>query len=66
MDDFIATITRTQIFAGLSREDLARVAGQLEEVSVKPGEAIIRQGDPGDALYCSGGQRGPAPPPRRL
>jgi hypothetical protein len=32
VDDFIDTITRTSIFAGLSREDLARGAGKLDEV----------------------------------
>src|SRR5215831_15310527 len=51
LDDFIGTITRTQIFAGLAREDLARVAGKLDELSVGAGEPVIRHGDPGDALY---------------
>ena len=51
MDDFIDTITRTSIFSGLSREDLARVAGKLDEVRVAPGTVIIRQTEPGDALY---------------
>jgi di/tricarboxylate transporter/CRP-like cAMP-binding protein len=51
MDEFIETITRTSIFAGLSREDLARVAGKLDEVRVAAGTIIIRQADPGDALY---------------
>ena len=51
VDDFIATITLTRIFAGLSREDLARAAGKLDEVSAGAGKAIFRQGDPGDALY---------------
>ena len=37
VDDFIDTITRTSIFSGLSREDLARVAGKLDEVrDVRP------------------------------
>jgi len=31
VDEFIDTITRTSIFSGLSREDLARVAGKLDE-----------------------------------
>jgi len=34
VDDFIDTIGRTSIFSGLSREDLARVAGKLDEVRV--------------------------------
>jgi anion transporter len=51
VDEFIETITRTSIFAGLSREDLARVAGKLDEVRMAAGTVIFRQGDPGDALY---------------
>jgi anion transporter len=51
VDEFIDTITGTSIFAGLSREDLARVAGKLDEVRVPAGTVIIRQADPGDALY---------------
>ena len=51
MDEFIETITRTSIFAGLAREDLARVAGKLDEVRVAAGTVIFRQADPGDALY---------------
>ena len=51
MDEFIDTITRTSIFAGLAREDLARVAGKLDEIRVAAGTVIIRQADPGDALY---------------
>lgn len=51
MDDFIETITRTSIFSGLSREDLARVAGKLDEIRVAAGTVIIRQAEPGDALY---------------
>ena len=51
MDELIDTITRTSIFSGLSREDLARVAGKLDEVRVAAGTTIIRQGEPGDSLY---------------
>ncbi len=51
MDEFIDTITRTSIFAGLSREDLARVAGKLDEVRVAAGATIIQQAEAGDALY---------------
>jgi CRP-like cAMP-binding protein/di/tricarboxylate transporter len=51
MDQFITTITRTAIFANLAREDLARVAGKVDQVRVAAGGVILRQGDPGDALY---------------
>jgi len=43
VDEFIDTITRTSIFSGPSREDLARVAGKLDEVRVAAGTTIIRQ-----------------------
>jgi hypothetical protein len=36
VDELIDTITRTSIFAGLSREDLARVAGKLVLSSLLP------------------------------
>ena len=51
VDEFIDTITRTSIFSGLSREDLARVAGKLDEVRVAAGTTLIRQGEPSDFLY---------------
>src|SRR5688572_29288238 len=51
MDQFIATITRTTIFANLGREELARVAGKVDQVPVAAATVIIRQGDAGDALY---------------
>jgi CRP-like cAMP-binding protein len=51
VDEFIDTITRTSIFAGLSREDLARVAGKLDEVRVGAGATVIQQAEAGDALY---------------
>jgi len=38
-------------FSGLSREDLARIAGKLEEERFSAGEVIFSQGEIGDALY---------------
>jgi len=38
-------------FSGLSREDLARIAGKLEEEKFSAGEVIFSQGEIGDALY---------------
>ncbi len=37
------------LFSGLSRVDVARLVPQLEEVVA--GEVVMRQGEPGDALY---------------
>lgn len=39
------------LFAGLSRVDLARLMPELEEVLLEPGEVLLRQGAPGDAVY---------------
>jgi hypothetical protein len=42
VDDFIETITRTSIFSGLSREDLARVATPLgQQLGVHPGVVLL-------------------------
>jgi len=54
VDAFIDTITRTSIFSGLPREDLARVAGKLDEITVTAGTTIIHQAEPGDALQALG------------
>jgi anion transporter len=45
------TILGVTIFSGLSREDVAKILGKLEERSFTAGETIIRQGDQGDAFY---------------
>lgn len=39
------------IFSSLSREDIAKVLGKLEEISFGAGETIFLQGDKGDAFY---------------
>jgi len=45
------TIKNIPLFAGLSREDLARVVAKLEEQRYSPGQIIVKQGGEGDALY---------------
>jgi len=45
------TIRSILIFSALSREDVAKVLGKLEEISFPSGEAIVKQGDQGDAFY---------------
>ena len=40
-----------EIFQDLSPEDMAALAGELEIVEVGRSEALVRQGEPADALY---------------
>ena len=39
------------IFSALSREDVAKVLGKMEEISFSAGATIVSQGDHGDAFY---------------
>lgn len=45
------TIREIPIFSGLSRENLAKVIGKMEECSFSAGTIIFSQGDRGDAFY---------------
>ncbi len=45
------TIRSIPIFSGLSREDVAKVLGKMEEISFTAGVTIFSQGDQGDAFY---------------
>jgi hypothetical protein len=47
----IAVLERLPIFAAASRPTLERLAAAAEEVEFQPGETIIREGDPADAIY---------------
>jgi len=51
VDHFADAIRSIPFFSGLSREDLARVAGKLEQRQYSSGEAIVQQGEEGDSLY---------------
>ena len=51
MDSFAETIRNIPFFSGLSRQDLAHLAGKLEEEKFSSGQAIVKQGESGDALY---------------
>jgi anion transporter len=51
VDSFADTIRHIPFFSGLSREDLARIAGKLEEEKFSAAQTIVRQGESGDALY---------------
>jgi anion transporter len=51
MADLADTIQKISIFSSLTREDIAKVLGRLEEVSYRAGTTIIKQGDEGDAFF---------------
>ena len=51
MANLAETITSIPLFSGLSREDIAKVLGRLEEEFFAAGQTIVAQGDKGDAFY---------------
>jgi anion transporter len=51
MEPQAENILSIPIFSALSREDVAKVLGKMEEVSFGPGATIVRQGDIGDAFF---------------
>ncbi|HEY2921255.1 MAG TPA: SLC13 family permease [Candidatus Binatia bacterium] len=51
MEPLADTIRSIPIFSGLSREDIAKVMGKMEEISYAAGATIFSQGDQGDAFY---------------
>ena len=51
MADLADTIRNIPLFAGLSREDVAKIMGHLVEVEFARWDKIFSQGDSGDALY---------------
>ena len=51
MENLAETIRHIPFFSGLAREDLARIAGKLEEIRYSAGQVIVKQGEIGDALF---------------
>ncbi|HEY7142322.1 MAG TPA: SLC13 family permease [Methylomirabilota bacterium] len=49
--DSATALARSPLFSHLGRLDLARLAGELEEMRFAPGQTIVRQGDRPDGLY---------------
>ncbi len=49
--DSATALARTPLFSQLGRLDLARLAGELEELTFAPGQVIVREGDPADGFY---------------
>ena len=44
-------LARVELFAGLNRVTLAKLAARLVPVPLTRGADVFRQGDPGDAFY---------------
>ena len=51
MENLADAIRKVPFFAGLSRENLARIVGKFEEERFFTGQVIVKQGEPGDTLY---------------
>jgi anion transporter len=51
MEGLADTIRSVLIFSGLSREDVAKVLGKMEEISFEADATIFSQGEQGDAFY---------------
>ena len=51
MENLADAIRKVPFFTGLSRENLARIVGKFEEEKFLTDEVIVKQGQPGDALY---------------
>jgi anion transporter len=51
MAELAETIQKIPIFSTLTREDVAKVLGKLEEIAYPAGATIFKQGDKGDAFY---------------
>jgi len=51
LEPLAETIRSILIFSALSREDVAKVLGKLEEIVYSAGETVVRQGEQGDSFY---------------
>src|SRR5215831_18615639 len=49
--EYATVLTQVDLFAGLDRVTLAKLAAHLEVVPVDAGMAVVHQGGPGDAFY---------------
>jgi CRP-like cAMP-binding protein len=48
----ITTILRkVPVWSGLSESSLEQLAAEIDVVEVGPGDAVFREGDPGDSMY---------------
>jgi len=50
-DSKTRALSRVPLFSQLSKNELEFVASRADEVSAKAGQALIKQGSPGDSFY---------------
>ena len=49
-EEIFSLVGKSQFFAEFSREDISILSGYMDVYRAQPGEAIIREGDPGDYM----------------
>jgi CRP/FNR family transcriptional regulator, cyclic AMP receptor protein len=50
-DPKVDRLTRVPLFAGFSKRDLEFVASRVDEVSLKPGQTLINEGQPTESFF---------------
>ena len=50
-DPKVDRLTRVPLFAAISKRDLQFIASRVDEVSLKPGQTLIREGQPTEAFF---------------
>ena len=50
-DSKVDRLTRVPLFAAVSKHDLEFVASRVDEVSLKPGQTLITEGQPTEAFF---------------
>jgi CRP-like cAMP-binding protein len=50
-DPKVDRLARVPLFAAISKRDLEFVASRVDEVSLKPGQTLIREGQPTEAFF---------------
>lgn len=50
-ENYAALLSRIDLFAGLDRVSLSKLAAHLESIALPSGSVLMSEGDPGDAFY---------------
>jgi len=50
-DAKVDRLARVPLFAGLSKRDLQFLASRIDEVQLKPGQTVIREGQPTESFF---------------
>src|SRR4051812_33239515 len=51
LEQIITVLEKVPLFEGLSHKDLEKVAKLVRGRTIKPGELLFKEGDPGDKFY---------------